>query len=146
MTRAQSFAKPSSGMMTSCKRYIYHDYILVWWQLWSFLVCQVKFNRYLYSNKHIQKIFRYLERLFESNLSKLDNFEVNFWSQISFYLSKTIFLSQYQIKKTTFINNICNSKHSQKSLCFKNVSQFWQLLLKKSKTISKNTLSMLIVI
>ena len=48
---------------------------MAWWQLWIFIKCQAKFNRFLYPNEHIQKIFWYLVRLFESELSKIGNFQ-----------------------------------------------------------------------
>ena len=31
--------------------------LLGWWQLWNFIVWQVKFNRFLHPNEHYQRIF-----------------------------------------------------------------------------------------
>ena len=87
---------------------------IMWWQLWNFLVCQVKFNRFLYRNNLTQRIFWYLERLFESELSKIGNFKI--WESIfeaRFHLIslKTIFLSEYH---NSWRTKIFKFKRSQK--------------------------------
>ena len=87
---------------------------LAWWQLWNFIECQAKFNRFLYPNKHIQRIFWYLVRLFESELSKIGNFQSSeSFLEAKFHLIilKMIFSSEYQSKRTPFFKYICNSKH-----------------------------------
>ena len=97
---------------------------VAWWQLWNFVECHTKFNRFLYPNEHIQRIFWYLVRLFESELSKIGNFQ----SSESFFEAKfhsiflgVIFFFKHQSRRTTFNKNICNWNHSQESLFGKNV-------------------------
>ena len=43
---------------------------LVWLHLWNFLVYQIRFNRFSYPNENIQRIFRLLVGIFESELAK----------------------------------------------------------------------------
>ena len=60
---------------------------LVWRGLWNFIVFQVKFNRFLYPNKHTQMIFWYLVRRFGWELSKIGHFQS----------SASIFGAKYQL-------------------------------------------------
>ena len=99
-------------------------FTLAWWQLWNFIECQAKFNRFLYPNEHIQRIFWYLVRLFESELSKIGNFQsLESFLEAKFHLIilKMIFSSEYQSRRTPFIKYICNLKHFHQSLFSKNV-------------------------
>ena len=83
--------------------------ILAWWQLWNFMKCQAKFNRFSYHNDHIQRIFWYLVRLFKSELSKIGNFQISdsfFESEFHLIFLEVIFLSEYQSRTTTFKKNI----------------------------------------
>ena len=43
----------------------FEDPLIVWLQLWNLLVYQVKFNRFLYPNEHIERVFWLIGRLFE---------------------------------------------------------------------------------
>ena len=51
-----------------------------------------------------------------------------------------IFLSEYHIRRTTFINNILNMNHSHGNLCSKIVPNFWQLSIKQYYKITKKIL------
>ena len=97
---------------------------LAWWQLWNFIECQAKFNRFLYPNEHIQRIFWYLVRLFESELSKIGNFQSSdSFLEAKFHLIilKIIFSSEYQSRRTPFIKYICNLNNFHQSSFSKNV-------------------------
>lgn len=50
---------------------------------------------------------------------------------------KIFSLSEYQIRRTTFINDIFNFNHSQTILSSKWMLNFWQLCIKKSHEIQK---------
>ena len=45
--------------------------IVVWSQLWNFIVRQVEFNKFSQPNEHPQRIFLYLARLFDWKPSKI---------------------------------------------------------------------------
>ena len=69
----------------------------------------------------------------------------NFQSQflrpkLNLNFTKVIFLLEYQIRTTTFINIICNLIHFWKNIFSKNVPNFWWLCTKFSCKISKNPL------
>ena len=49
---------------------------LAWWQLWNFIVRQVKFNSFLLPNEQPQSIFWYLVKPFNWGLSKNSIFQV----------------------------------------------------------------------
>ena len=98
--------------------------IVAWWQLLNFIECQAKFNRFLNPNEHVQRIFWYLARLFESELSKIGNFQSSesfLEAKFHFIFLKMIFSSEYQSRRTPFIKYIYNLKHFHQSLFCKNV-------------------------
>ena len=79
------------------------------------IVSQVKFNRFLHPNEHPQRIFWYPLRRFEAELSKIGHVRVQ--SQfsgpnINWIFPEMIFLSEYQIRRTTFINSIFTFNYS----------------------------------
>ena len=81
-------------------------------------MCQVKFNRFLYLNEQIQRIFWYLLRLFESECSKICHFQSSdsiFKTKFHLIFLKEI-LAEYEIGRTAFIFNNCNFKNSQKHI------------------------------
>ena len=86
---------------------------LAWWQLWNFIEFQAKFNIFSYHNDHIQRIFWYLVRLFESELSKIGDFQSSeLFLEAKFHLIilTMIFSSQYQSRRTSFIQYIFDLK------------------------------------
>ena len=114
--------------------------------LWNSIGFQVKFNK-LHPNEHTQRIFWYFVRRFRAESSKIGHFQSSesiFEAKYQLNLPENSFLSEYQIRRTTFVNNIFNFNHSSKSLFSKNVPNFWRLCLKLSYNISKNSLSVLI--
>ena len=47
---------------------------IVWWQLWNFIVRQVNFNSFLHPNEPPRRIFSYLARQVEPDLSNIWHF------------------------------------------------------------------------
>ena len=79
----------------------------MWWQLWNFT--GMGWTLFVFLHEHPQRIFWYLVRLFESELSKIGNFQ----SSESFLEAKShliilqmIFSSEYQSRRTPFIKFI----------------------------------------
>ena len=44
---------------------------LVWWRLWNFIGRHMKFYTFLHPNEHAQRIFRYFEKWFDAEPSKI---------------------------------------------------------------------------
>lgn len=103
------------------------------WQLWNFSMVQVKINRFLHLNGPPKRIFDNLYHLLIEDSTKLDisSFQCQFWkSKINSIYLKMIFLSEYSIKRTTFMNKILNLNDSQRNTFDKIVPYFWRLGIK----------------
>ena len=51
-------------------KFLRRNHQVAWWQLWSFIVRQANFNRFLHPNENPKRIFWYLVRPFDWKLSK----------------------------------------------------------------------------
>ena len=83
-------------------------YQVVWWRLWNFSWDQMKFNTFLYPNKHTQRIFWYLVTWFDCEPSKIGHFQSsksNFKAKFNLIFLKMIFWFEYQFRWTFFINS-----------------------------------------
>ena len=122
-------------------------YTVAWWQLWNFIVKQMKFNRFLHSNEHPERICLYLVRQLDYELSKVGHFQISksiFEVKCKFSFLKLIFSFEYWIRRTTFIKSIYIFHQSHKTLFSKNVPYFCRLVIKLSYKIQTNPLRMFI--
>ena len=120
---------------------------VVWWQLYNFLVVQVKFNRFLHSNEHPKWILCYLVRLFDVVSSKIGHHFTNKFSSEWFIFKrlslKVVLLIGYSVKEIIFMKIQLNSG-LQSWLWKLKMSNFWQSLIKRPDKISKNSFRRLI--
>ena len=115
------------GTVTSCPKF---SPTLVWWQLWNFSVVQLKFNK---------RIFLYLVRSFDWGMSKIRHFQFSesIWRpEFNKIFLKILFLSEYPIRRTIFIDSVLNINHSQGNLFSKMVPNFWRLDIKQSYKVT----------
>ena len=127
--------------------YCYIYCTLIWPRFWNFIGSQAKFNSFLVTNEHPERICLYLVREFDYEPSKIGHFQISksfFEAKCDSILLKPKFLFEYQIRRTTFIKNIYLFNHSCKTLFSKNVPYFCQLRLKLSYKIQTNPFRMFI--
>ena len=120
---------------------------LIWPQLWNFIGSQTKFNSFLVTNEHPERICLYLVREFDYEPSKIGHFQISksiFGANCDLIFLKQKFLFEYQIRRTTFIKSIYFFDQSEKTLFSKNEPYFWQLVIKLSYKIQTNPFRMFI--
>ena len=113
--------------------------------MWNFVGSQAKFDSFLVTNEHPERICLYLVREFDYEPSKIGHFQISksvFGATCDPIFLKQKFLFEYQIRRTNFIKSIYFSNHSCKTLFSKNVPYFCQLCLKLSYKIQTNPLRM----
>ena len=79
---------------------------LVRWQLWNFILWQIRFNRSLHPNEYPKWVFWYVVRLFESMLSEND-FS---YTGISFHQNRN---NEIIINQSQFSQNLSNFEYSK---------------------------------
>ena len=75
---------------------------LEWWELWNFIVWQMRFNRFLHLNEFPRKIFSYLGRQLYWEKSKIGRFQFQkstFKGKNQLNLLKMIFVLEYQTRR-----------------------------------------------
>ena len=115
--------------------------------MWNFIGSQAKFNSFLVTNEHPERICLYLVREFDDEPSKIGHFQISksiFEAKYDSIFLKPKFLFEYQIRRTTFIKSIYFFNHSCKTLFSKYVPYFYQLCLKLSYKIQTNPFRMFI--
>ena len=122
-------------------------YTLIWPRLWNFIGSQAKFNSFLVTNEHPERICLYLVREFDYEPSKIGHFQISksiFGANCDLIFLKQKFLFEYQIRRTTFIKSIYFFDQSEKTLFSKNEPYFWRLVIKLSYKIQTNPFRMFI--
>ena len=120
---------------------------LIWPRLWNFIGSQAKFNSFLVTNEHPERICLYLVREFDYEPSKIGHFQISksiFGANCDLIFLKQKFLFEYQIRRTTFIKSIYFFDQSEKTLFSKNEPYFWWLVIKLSYKIQTNPFRMFI--
>ena len=113
--------------------------VIVWWRLWNFSWNQMKFNTFLYSNKHPWRIFWYLVIWFDCEPSKIGHFQSSksiFKAKFNQIFLKTIFCLDNQFRWTFLTKSFSSLSLFWKSLFSKNVPYFWWLTIKSCYKIS----------
>ena len=99
---------------------------LLWWWFWNFSVLQLKSIIFLYLNEPLKRLWL-----------KIFCFQCQFWKpKINTIFLKMIFLSEYWLRSTTFINRISSINHSQGNLFSKMVPNFWRIGIKQSYKVT----------
>ena len=73
------------------------------------MVCQVKFNSFMVTNEHPERICLYLVREFDDQPSKIGHFQTSksiFGVKCDLIFLKQKFLFEHQIRRTTFIKSM----------------------------------------
>ena len=120
---------------------------VIWPRLWNFTGSQAKFNRFLVTNDHPERICLYLVREFDDEPSKIGHFQISksiFGAKCDLIFLKQKFLFEYQIRRTTFIKSMYFFDQSEKTLFSKNEPYFWRLVIKLSYKIQTNPFRMFI--
>ena len=113
--------------------------------MWNFIGSQAKFNSFLVTNEHPERICLYLVREFDDEPSKIGHFQISksiFGAKCDLIFLKQKFLFEYQIRRTTFIKSMYFFDQSEKTLFSKNEPYFWQLVIKLSYKIQTNPFRM----
>ena len=121
--------------------------LLMWPRLWNFIGSQAKFNYFLVTNEHPERICLYLVREFDDEPSKIGHFQISksiFGAKCDLIFLKQKFLFEYQIRRTTFIKSMYFFDQSEKTLFSKNEPYFWRLVIKLSYKIQTNPFIMFI--
>ena len=120
---------------------------VIWPRLWNFIGSQAKFNSFLVTNEHPERICLYLVREFDDEPSKIGHFQISksiFGAKCDLIFLKQKFLFEYQIRRTTFIKSMYFFDQSEKTLFSKNEPYFWRLVIKLSYKIQTNPFRMFI--
>ena len=115
--------------------------------MWNFVGSQAKFDSFLVTNEHPERICLYLVWEFDDEPSKIGHFQISksiFGTKCDLIFLKQKFLFEYQIRRTTFIKSIYFFYQSEKTLFSKNVPYFCQLRFKLSYKIQTNPFRMFI--
>ena len=91
------------------------------------MVSRVKFNSFMVTNEHPERICLYLVREFDDEPSKIGHFQISksiFGAKCDLIFLKQKFLFEYQIRRTTFIKSIYFFDQSEKTLFSKNEPYF----------------------
>ena len=120
---------------------------LIWPRLWNFIESQAKFNSFLVTNEHPERICLYLVREFDDEPSKIGLFQISksiFRAKCDLIFLKQKFLFEYQIRRTTLVKSMYFFDQSENTLSSKNEPHFWRLLIKLSYKIQTNPFRMFI--
>ena len=116
--------------------------------MWNFVGSQAKFDSYLVTNEHRERICLYLVWEFDDEPSKIGHFQISkliLGAKCDLIFLKQKFLFEYyQIRRTTFIKSMYFFDHSEKTLFSKNEPYFLQLVIKLSYKIQTNPFMMFI--
>ena len=97
------------------------------------MVSWVKFNSFMVTNEHLERICLYLVREFDYEPSKIGHFQISksiFGANCDLIFLKQKFLFEYQIRRTTFIKSMYFCDQSEKTLFSKNEPYFWWFIIK----------------